>query len=82
MADTLNFWHIFANHTRRLVGRVLVEELGELGVDGKGGLDRDEGVGGEVCYSGDYADMSVFRRPSESSQWQCGHVETHLLRRE
>ena len=49
VAHTQHLWRGLADDARGFVGGELVEELAELGVGGKGGLDGDDDVGGEVC---------------------------------
>jgi len=52
LANGEDLWEGLANDRVRLVGGVLGEEFGELGVGGEGGLDRDDHVGGKVGDSG------------------------------
>ena len=54
VSHTLHHGNAIArDETRRSVGRVFVEEGREFGVGAFGGLDGDDGIGGEVCDAGD-----------------------------
>ena len=59
MADWQDLRQALADQRVRLVGGVLSEKPRELRVGGKGGLDGDDDVGGEVCDAGDCIDTSV-----------------------
>jgi hypothetical protein len=60
LADRKDLGKCLADDRVRFVGGVLSEELGEFGVGGKGWLDGNDNVGGEVGNTGDYGYMSVF----------------------
>ena len=54
LANGENLWQGLADDRVRLVGGVLGQEFGELGVGGEGGLDRNDHVGGKVGDSGNW----------------------------
>jgi len=65
VAYALDLGNTLADETRGLVRRILVEEAGEFAVGGEGGLDGDDDIGGQVCYSSDCNCSSAMR----SSVW-------------
>lgn len=61
MADGEDLGKGLANDRVGLVGGVLGQELGELGVGGEGGLNGDDHVGGQVGDAGDWRKESAHK---------------------